>query len=209
MPCGRWIVAKSASQEIALVRHGETEWSKSGRHTGRTDVPLTETGRAQARLLGDMLSAWRQTPALTSPLERASETCRLAGFTENCEVVDDLREWDYGIYEGKTTAGIRGEIPEWSIWTHPIENGESLEELGRRADLVIGRIRDEGRDAVLFSHGHFLRVLAARWCGLQASAGRVLALDTATVSVLGHERETSVIRLWNAPCLPSQSEVGT
>lgn len=209
MPCGWWIVADHGRrQTVALVRHGETEWSKSGRHTGRTDAPLMEAGRAQARRLGDLLAAWQQASALTSPLQRASETCRLAGFSD-CEVVDDLREWDYGIYEGRTTGSIRDEIPGWSIWTHPIEKGESLEEVGRRADLVIGRIRDDARDAVVFAHGHFLRVLAARWCGLQASAGRVLALETATISVLGHERETSVIRLWNAPCLPSRSEVGT
>jgi probable phosphoglycerate mutase len=184
---------------VALVRHGETEWSKSGRHTGRTDVPLTEAGRAQARLLGDMLAGWRKARALTSPLQRAVETCRLAGFARTCESVDELREWDYGVYEGRTTAAIREEIPGWSIWTHPVVNGESADEVGKRADRVIERIRAEGQDVVVFAHGHLLRILTARWCGLTATHGRILALDTATLSVLGYERETPVVRMWNAP----------
>lgn len=189
---------KSQQPVVALARHGETEWSKGGRHTGRTDVPLTEAGRAQARLLGDMLAGWHKVPALTSPLQRAAETCRLAGFAPTCEKVDELREWDYGVYEGMTTAGIREEIPGWSIWTHPVPKGESVEEVGERADRVIARIRDEGQDVVVFAHGHLLRILAARWCGLAATEGRLFALDTATLSIVGYERETPVVRMWNA-----------
>ncbi|MGH2698679.1 MAG: histidine phosphatase family protein [Actinomycetota bacterium] len=191
---------------VALVRHGETEWSKDGRHTGRTDVPLTEAGRAQARLLGEMLGGWRKARAMTSPLQRAAETCRLAGFAHTCETVDELREWDYGVYEGRTTAAIREEIPGWGIWTHPVAKGESVDEVGERADRVIERIRNEGRDAVVFAHGHLLRILAARWCGQKATHGRFLALDTATLSVLGYERETPVVRMWNAPSRPRTAE---
>lgn len=191
-----------ARPAVLLVRHGETEWSKSGRHTGRTDVPLTEAGVDQARRLGDALAGWRQAHALTSPLKRAAETCRLAGFAHSCEKVDELREWDYGAYEGKTTSAIREEIPGWSIWTHAVVNGESVDEVGERADRVIERIRAEGRDTVVFAHGHLLRILAARWCGLTATHGRFLALDTATMSLLGYERETPVVRMWNASNLP-------
>ncbi|MGH2774179.1 MAG: histidine phosphatase family protein [Actinomycetota bacterium] len=191
-----------ARPAVALVRHGETEWSKSGRHTGRTDVPLTEAGRAQASVLGEMLAGWRKAYALTSPLQRAAETCRLAGFAHSCEKVDELREWDYGAYEGRTTRAIREEIPGWSIWTHPVVKGESVDEVGERADRVIERLRDEGQDMVVFAHGHLLRILAARWCGLTATHGRFLALDTATFSLLGYERETPVVRMWNAPNRP-------
>ena len=197
---------KSQQPVVALARHGETEWSKGGRHTGRTDVPLTEAGRAQARLLGDMLAGWHKGPALTSPLQRAAETCRLAGFARNCEKVDELREWDYGVYEGMTTAAIREEIPGWSIWTHPVPKGESVEEVGERADRVIARIRDEGQDLVVFAHGHLLRILAARWCGLAPTEGRLFGLDTATLSILGYERETPVVRMWNAPNRPPAAE---
>lgn len=191
---------------MALVRHGETEWSKSGRHTGRTDVPLTKAGRAQAIRLGTMLTEWRNARVLSSPLQRAVETCRLAGFDTDYESVDELMEWNYGVYEGRTTSAIREEIPGWSIWTHPVPRGESIEEVGERADRVIERIRDEGQEAVVFAHGHVLRILAARWCGLSATHGRFLALDTATMSILGYERETSVVRMWNAPSLRQATE---
>jgi broad specificity phosphatase PhoE len=187
---------------LALVRHGETDWSKTHRHTGRTDVLLTETGRAQARSLGDLLAEWHGTRVLTSPLSRAVETCRLAGFDGAYELVDDLREWDYGVYEGRTTVDIRSEIPDWSVWTHPVKEGESVDDVAGRADRVIEQIRNEDRDVVVFAHGHLLRILAARWCGLTPQHGRVLALDTATLSVLGYERETPVVRVWNAPCAP-------
>ena len=185
---------------VALVRHGETDWSRTHRHTGRTDVPLTETGREQARRLGNMLAGWQGARVLTSPLQRARETCRLAGFSATCEIVDDLREWDYGEYEGRTTTDIRAEIPGWNIWTHPMGEGESTDDVGERVDRVIEQLRDDNRDAVVFAHGHLLRILAARWCGLTPDHGRFLALDTATLSVLGHERETPVVQVWNAPC---------
>jgi broad specificity phosphatase PhoE len=191
---------------VALVRHGETEWSKSHRHTGRTDVPLTDTGRDQARLLGKMLTTWNDVRVFTSPLLRAVETCRLAGFADHSETVDDLREWDYGVYEGRITSDIRSEIPDWSVWTHPVLKGESAEEVAMRADRVIELIRKEDRDVVMFAHGHLLRILAARWCGLTPQHGRFLALDTATLSILGYERETPVLRVWNAPCPPRATE---
>jgi broad specificity phosphatase PhoE len=185
---------------VALVRHGETDWSKSRRHTGRTDVPLTETGRDQARQLGNMLAGWHSARVLTSPLRRALETCRLAGLSGTCEIVEDLREWDYGEFEGRTTSDIRAEIPGWSIWTHPVLEGESADDVAERADRVIERLRNDDRDAVVFAHGHLLRILAARWCGLTPDHGRFLALDTATLSVLAYERETPVVQVWNAPC---------
>jgi len=187
---------------VALVRHGETDWSKTHRHTGRTDVLLTETGRAQARSLGDLLEEWHDTRVLTSPLRRAVETCRLAGFEGAYEIVDDLREWDYGVYEGRTTIDIRSEIPDWSVWTHPVAGGESAEDVAERADRVIEQIRGDDRDVVVFAHGHLLRILAARWCGLTPHHGRYLGLDTGTLSVLGYERETAVVRMWNASSSP-------
>jgi broad specificity phosphatase PhoE len=183
--------------ELVLVRHGETEWSRTGRHTGNTDVSLTDEGRAQARLLGDRLRGRAFTRVLTSPLTRALDTCRLAGFGEQAEVCDDLREWDYGIYEGRTSAEIRQEIEGWTVWTHPITRGETIDELGRRVDRVIDLIRSVDGDVLLFAHGHVLRVLATRWCQLTAINGRVLALDTASLSTLGYERDTPVIRDWN------------
>jgi broad specificity phosphatase PhoE len=164
--------------EVVLVRHGETEWSRSGRHTGRTDVPLAEEGRRQAELVGASLRGRRVGLVLTSPLQRAAETCRLAGF--DGAVREELREWDYGEYEGRTTLDIR-----------------TAEEVGRRADRVIEEIRAVDGDVAVFAHGHLLRVLTARWLGLDPREGRLFALDPATISILGYERETPVIRLWN------------
>lgn len=186
--------------EVVLVRHGETEWSRTGRHTGNSDIPLTDKGREQARLLGHMLGEWRFARVLTSPLQRASETSRLAGFGEVAEKCPDLREWDYGAYDGRTTADIRKEIAGWTVWSHPVPGGETADAVGRRADHVIDLLRKADGDVALFAHGHILRVLAARWCGLGAVHGRLFALDTTTLSVLGHERETPVIRLWNQRC---------
>lgn len=148
--------------------------------------------------MGPMLAGWNHARVFSSPLQRAVETCRRAGFADNFETVDELREWDYGVYEGMTTAAIREEIPGWSIWTHPVPKGESVDEVGKRADRVIERIRDEDQDVVVFAHGHLLRILAARWCGLEATEGQLFALDTATLSILGYERETPVVRMWNA-----------
>jgi broad specificity phosphatase PhoE len=187
----------SRPPEVVLVRHGETEWSRAGKHTGRTDVPLTDTGREQASALAAALRGRDYALVLTSPLSRASETCRLAGFGDLARERADLREWDYGAYEGRTTAEIREERPDWSLWRDGVPNGETEADVGARADRVIAELRAAAGDAVVFAHGHLLRVLAARWLGLDPSAGRLLALDTATISVLGYERETAVVRRWN------------
>jgi probable phosphoglycerate mutase len=185
-----------AQQQVFLIRHGETEWSRSGRHTGRTDVPLTLEGELRAEALGRALRG-RDLSVWTSPLQRARETCRLAGFAASASVDDDLREWDYGAYEGLTTLEIWREMPEWSVWMSPIVNGESLDELANRARRVVARAIAHTGDVALFSHGHLLRVLAACWIGLPPGTGRFLALDTASISVLGFERQTRVIRSWN------------
>jgi broad specificity phosphatase PhoE len=187
-------------QRVVLVRHGETEWSATGRHTGRTDVPLTDEGRRQADALGICLKEWRFALVLTSPMRRAVETCRLAGLGDVAQVRDELMEWDYGDYEGRTTPEIRSERPGWTLWSHGVPGGESAEQVGARADGVLAGVRQTGGDVALFSHGHFLRVLAARWIDLPADRGRSLALATATVSVLGDERKTPVIVRWNQPC---------
>jgi broad specificity phosphatase PhoE len=186
--------------EIVLVRHGETEWSRTGRHTGRTDIPLTDRGREQARAAGEALADRRFVLVLTSPLSRARETCRLAGLDEQAVVRDELAEWDYGAYEGRKTVDIRQEHAGWSLWSDGVPEGESAAQVGARADRVIAELRDAGGDAAVFAHGHILRVLAARWLGLEASAGRLFALDPATISILGYERETAVIRAWNESC---------
>jgi broad specificity phosphatase PhoE len=185
--------------EIVLARHGETEWSKDGRHTGRTDIPLTDNGRRHARLLGQALAEWSFGRVLSSPLQRALETCRLAGLGDSVETTDDLLEWDYGEYEGITTPEIRESRPDWYLWRDGCPGGERPEEVGARADRVLAAIADSEEDVALFAHGHVLRVIAARWIGLQPEGGARLALDTATISALGYERETSVVRRWNAP----------
>ena len=186
-----------AGSVVVLVRHGETEWSRTGKHTGRTDVELTDQGREQARVLGDALRGRRFALVLTSPLARALETCRIAGLGDFAQLRDDLMEWDYGEYEGRTTPEIREERPRWTLWRDGVPGGETAAEVGARVDRVIGEVRSVDGDAVLFAHGHVLRVLAARWLGLEPEAGRLLALDTATISTLGYERETAVVRTWN------------
>jgi broad specificity phosphatase PhoE len=188
-----------------LVRHGETEWSRTGKHTGRTDIPLTERGRQQAQAVGAALKHRELGLVLTSPLRRALETCELAGFGERAVKRDELREWDYGTYEGRTTAEIRKERPGWTLWRDGVPEGESIAEVGARVDRVIAELRSVDGDALLFAHGHVLRVLAARWLGLEPDAGRLLALDPATISALGYERETSVIRLWNQLAVESRA----
>jgi broad specificity phosphatase PhoE len=185
--------------EIVLARHGETEWSRDGRHTGRTEIPLTDNGRRQARLLGDSLTEWSFAKVLSSPLERALETCRLAGLGNSVETTDDLLEWDYGEYEGITTPQIRESRPDWYLWRDGCPGGERPGDVGARADRVLAAIAGGEGDVALFAHGHVLRVIAARWIGLEAEAGALLALNTATLSVLGYERETRVLRRWNAP----------
>lgn len=186
--------------EVVLVRHGETLWSRSGQHTGRTDIPLTEAGRRQAELVGAALRDRRFALVLTSPLERAAETCQLAGFGDVAIVRSELMEWDYGAYEGRTTPDIRSEVEGWSLWHDGVPGGEGAVDVGRRVDRVIEDLRAADGDIALFAHGHVLRVLAARWLGLPPSEGRLLALDPTTISILGHERETPVIRRWNEPC---------
>lgn len=186
--------------EIVLVRHGETEWTRTGRHTGRTDVPLTERGREAARAVGVALADRRFALVLTSPLARAAETCRLAGLADGAGRRDELMEWDYGAYEGRTTVDIRAERPGWGLWSDGVPEGESAADVGARADRVIAELRAAGGDAAVFAHGHLLRVLAARWLGLEPAAGRLFALDPATISILGYERETPVIRAWNESC---------
>ncbi len=183
--------------DLWLLRHGETAWTVLGRHTGRTDLELTPLGRQQAALLGRRLGARPFALVLTSPLLRARETCRLAGHGDVALLEPDLQEWDYGAYEGRTTAEIRAERPGWTIWDGGVPGGETIDEVAARADRVIARAAAAGGDVALFAHGHLLRVLGARWIGLPGAAGGGLALDTASVSVLGPERERRVIRHWN------------
>jgi probable phosphoglycerate mutase len=195
-------VSEEASErQIWLVRHGETEWSKSGRHTGRSDIPLTDLGQQQAVALARRLAGRAFALVLTSPRSRAAETARLAGYPD--AVVDpDLGEWDYGEFEGRTTADIRTEIPGWSVWTGPWRGGETVEQVGLRTDRLIERCLDPGvqGDVLLFAHGHLLRILAARWIHLPADGGRHFALGTATIGILGWERTNRAIETWNEAC---------
>lgn len=183
--------------ELWLIRHGETDWSRDRRHTGRTDRPLTADGEASARSLATRLAGVRFDLVLASPLARAWRTAELAGLAPKPEPL--AQEWDYGAYEGRTTAGIQAEHPGWSVWTSPILGGESLAEVAYRADTVIARIRAEGGErAVLVAHAHFLRVLGARWVDDDPQLARHLALDTATVSMLSWDRGAPVILRWNS-----------
>jgi probable phosphoglycerate mutase len=183
---------------LVLARHGETAWSKSGQHTGRTDIPLTDVGREQARRLGTALAGRSFSRVLTSPLARASETARIAGFTSDVVVDPELQEWDYGVYEGRRRVDIAAEEPGWTVWSRPITGGESLAELGARADRVIDRLLPIGGDVLVFSHGHFLRVLAARWIEAPPLLASRLELATATISELGWETDRRVVEIWNA-----------
>ena len=185
-------------QKIYLLRHGETEWSLNGQHTGVTDVPLTEKGRTDARLLQPVLAEETFALVLTSPLQRARETCELAGLGQIAKVEPDLIEWNYGEYEGLTTKQIRSTRPDWSLFRDGCPGGESPELVGARADRVIARIREIEGNTALFAHGHILRVLAARWIGLSAGYGEHLVLDTATLNVLGYYYETPALKIWNA-----------
>ena len=189
-----------AENTIALIRHGQTEWSISGKHTGLTDIPLTDLGRQQADALGEMLNGEKFARVLASPLVRAWETMERAGYAADAEASTDVLEWDYGVYEGLRTDDIRLTIPNWSVWTHPIWNGESVEEVGLRADRIIALSEAADGPIAVFAHGHFLRILAARWVGLPAEGGKNLSLGTATVSTLGWERDNHVIQMWNDAC---------
>lgn len=184
---------------IYLARHGETAWSLTGRHTGLTDLPLTEAGEGNARQLGVRLRGLAFAKVFTSPLQRAARTCELAGFKAAAAIDPDLVEWNYGEYEGRTTAEICAARPGWQIFQDGCPGGETLAQIGLRADRVRDRVREVSGNVLVFSSGHFLRVLAARWLGLEPAAGRFLALSTASVSVLGYEHNLSqpVIRLWN------------
>ena len=186
-------------QSVFILRHGETEWSLSGQHTGRTDIPLTENGRRVARLLQPVLAKESFALVLTSPLQRARETCKLAGLGDRAEVEPDLVEWNYGAYEGLTPAQIHEQAPGWMLFDDGCPEGEKAEEVGGRADRVIAKVRATQGDVALFAHGHILRVLAARWLGLPASGGQHFLLDTATVSVFGYYRGVPAIKRWNAP----------
>jgi broad specificity phosphatase PhoE len=182
---------------IVLVRHGETEWSAGGRHTSVTDVELTEAGRRAAEALGARLAGHRFALVLTSPRTRARVTCELAGLGERARIDDDLVEWDYGDYEGLTTPQIRESVPGWTVWTRQTPGGETAADVGARADRVLERAAQADGDVALFAHGHFLRVLGARWIGLEPQGGALLGLDTAALCELGYERETHVLWLWN------------
>jgi broad specificity phosphatase PhoE len=186
--------------ELWLIRHGETEWSLSGAHTSRTDIALTDHGRKRAEELRDFLHGRKFAAVFTSPMQRARETCAIAGYGDVAQIEDGLKEWDYGVYEGKTTKEIRLEHPGWSVWMDEIVGGETVEHVGERADAVIAKVlatTGEDGSAAMFAHAHILRILAARWIGLPATGGSVLALGTGSVSVLGFERETRVIQSWN------------
>ena len=182
---------------LVLARHGATEWSRSGQHTGTTDVPLTEEGREQARRLGERLAGRQFALVLTSPLSRARETCELAGLGEQAQVEPDLHELGYGEYEGLTTDEIREQRPAWSVWRDGSPGGETPDQAGERADRVIARALEAGGDVALFAHGHMLRVLGARWIELPAAYGGNLALGTGAVCELGYERERRALVLWN------------
>ena len=183
--------------EIWLIRHGETAWSLSGAHTGRTDIPLTAAGERQAEEIGRYLAGRPLALVLTSPLQRARETCRLAGYGGVAQIERDLCEWDYGAYEGRTSAQIQENVPGWTIWTSPVPQGETIQQVAARASRVIERASNAAGDVALFAHGHLLRVLTACWLGLPPGAGRLFALGTASIGVLGYERETRVIARWN------------
>jgi len=187
-----------AKVELWLVRHGETEWSASGKHTSTTDIPLTERGREKAGALREYLAGKKFDAVFVSPMGRARETCAIAGYGDVAVVDDNLKEWNYGDAEGKTTPEMRAlRGPDWSVWTSPIVSGETVEAVGDRADKVIARAVGLGGSVALFAHAHILRILAARWIGLAATGGAKFALGTGSLSVLGFERETRVVERWN------------
>ena len=182
---------------MVLVRHGETDWTRSGQHTSRTDVPLTERGRRQAEELRKPLAGRQFATVLASPRQRAMDTGRLAGYGDVLTTSDDIAEWDYGTYEGLTTADIRADVPGWTLWRDGVPGGETAAQVAARADRLIAIVRGGTGDVLAFSHGHFLRMLAARWIGLGPDAGVLFALGPASVSVLGWEREQPVLSSWN------------
>jgi broad specificity phosphatase PhoE len=188
----------TSAQRVYLLRHGETEWSLSGQHTGVTDIPLTENGRAVARRLRPILAEPSFTLVLTSPLHRARETCELAGLGARAALEPDLKEWDYGEYEGLTPEQIQARAPDWMLFRDGCPGGESPGQVGTRVDRLIARVRAVAGNVALFAHGHLLRVLVARWIGLQPESGQHFLLDTGTLSVLSHYRESPAVQVWNA-----------
>jgi broad specificity phosphatase PhoE len=184
--------------QLVLIRHGETEWSRDGRHTGRTDVPLTEDGVREAQRVRDLLRRFSFGRVLCSPLSRALETCRIAGLGDTVETRDELLEWDYGSYEGKTTVEIHETDPGWVLWRDGCPGGELPAQIGSRADRLLSDLGDWHGDVAIFGHGHMLRVLTARWLELPPAGGARFALDTATLSVLGWEHDWHAIRAWNS-----------
>jgi broad specificity phosphatase PhoE len=192
-------VSVSANHPLLyVVRHGATEWSRSGQHTGRTDLPLLPEGEEQARATGSLLANIDFSLVLCSPMQRARRTCELAGLLDCAVTENDLQEWDYGDYEGVTTPKIRETVPGWTVWSGVCPNGETIEQVSNRADRVIERARNESGNVIVFAHGHILRILTARWCELDPVEGRRFILDPATLSILGWERETPAIRQWNS-----------
>jgi probable phosphoglycerate mutase len=196
--------------DVLLIRHGETAWSLSGQHTGITDIPLTPKGEQAARALAPYLHGLGLECVLSSPLQRARRTCELAGLGEQMETDADLREWEYGAYEGRTSAEIHLEAPGWLVFRDGCPGGESPQQLGERVDRVIARVRHLGGPVALFAHGHVLRVLVARWIGLTPDQGSHFLLDTSTISVLAHYGNLPALKYWNAPLLgpvhPPESE---
>ena len=189
------------SSQLWLLRHGATEWALNGRHTGSTDLPLLPEGEAEARALGPVLSQQQFAAVFSSPLQRAQRTCKLAGLGDQMQICDDIIEWNYGDYEGITTATIRETVPDWTVWSHGCPKGENAQQVEVRCANAISTalaVPGEG-DVALFAHGHILRALAGTWLGLGAAGGQLLRLGTASVSILGWERETRAIQRWNAP----------
>jgi probable phosphoglycerate mutase len=195
------VMDEHAKFEVVLMRHGQTEWSRSGRHTGRSDLPLTAVGEDEAAAMQPHIAAHEYELVLTSPLVRASRTCEIVGLGHRAENCEDLREWDYGDYEGLTSAEIRRDRPTWDLWRDGCPGGESPDRVGARCDRVINRLLEASRvgagDAIVFAHGHILRALAARWCDLPIETGRHLLLSTAAVSSLSFEHATPVVKFWN------------
>ena len=197
----------NSSDQVYLIRHGETEWAKDGRHTGRTDIPLTDKGREQAGFLLPIFDEVKFSHVLSSPLRRAVETAKLAGVGSRLELDDDLMEWHYGDYEGLTTTQIRELAPGWTIFSQGSPNGETIDQVAQRADRIVAKLRSINGNVAIFSHGHFLRVLVCRWVGLPAEYGRHFLLGTSTLSILGYEHETPAISTWNGPLITAACAV--
>jgi len=189
--------SRPAKHRLFVIRHGATEWSRSGQHTGHTDIPLLPEGEAQARATGQLLADHEFALVLTSPLQRARRTCELVGLADQAQVEPNLIEWDYGDYEGITSAEIHQTVPGWTVWTGTVPGGESINDVAARADAVIKRALATDGDTIVFAHGHILRLLTARWCELDPVEGRRFVLDPATLCVLGWEHESRVILQWN------------